>query len=65
MEYALYHGGDFELLFTVPPEVGKQIRRAVDAKRIGEVVEKEKGIKLILNGEEMEIENRGYEHFVS
>lgn len=65
IEYALYHGGDFELLFTAPPEVGKQITRAVNAKRIGEVVEKEKGIKLIDDGKEINIENRGYEHFIS
>jgi len=64
VQFALYHGGDFELLFTLPEEKGKIIEKRIDAHKIGYVI-KDKKILLIKNGKKMRIENKGYEHFKS
>ncbi len=64
IQFALYHGGDFELLFTVPEEKGKKIEKRIDVKKIGYVT-KNKKILLIKNGKESKIWNKGYEHFKS
>lgn len=64
LEYALYHGGDYELLFTISEEKGKKLENKIDIKRIGEVIEEEK-IVIVKNGKEKEVGNRGYEHFIS
>ena len=61
LEAAIYTGGDFELLFTVPPD---KIRKARDASMItviGEVIES--GIYLEHEGKLEELNPRGYEHF--
>ncbi|HDN96081.1 MAG: thiamine-phosphate kinase [Thermoplasmata archaeon] len=62
LELALYYGGDYELLFTVPEEKGKELEKKMDIKRIGKVIEENK-ITLIKEGKEHKIEDRGYEHF--
>lgn len=63
LELALYHGGDYELLFTTPPSIGKELEKTIDVKRIGEVI-KERKITMVRDEREEEIENRGYEHFI-
>ncbi|KAA0015215.1 MAG: thiamine-phosphate kinase [Thermoplasmata archaeon] len=62
LEYALYHGGDYELLFTLPEEKGERIERKIACKKIGEVIEENK-IYIVEDGDKKEMENRGYEHF--
>ena len=64
LELALYYGGDYELLFTAPKEKKENIEEKINAKMIGEVIGERK-ITLIKDGEEYEIENKGYEHFKS
>ena len=61
LDFALYHGGDFELLFTMPEKFENKIE--FNFKKIGYVT-KEK-ILIEKDGEKKEIENRGYEHFIS
>jgi len=62
MNLALYHGGDYELLFTMPEEYENEIKERINIIRIGEVVEERK-VVLVVNGEEKEMRNEGYEHF--
>ncbi|MBC7081472.1 MAG: thiamine-phosphate kinase [Thermoplasmatales archaeon] len=59
---ALYLGGDYELLFTIPPPYGKTFERKIDIKKIGNVIEENK-IYLASGKKRKEIENIGYEHF--
>ncbi len=63
---SLYSGGDYELLFTISPDKFKAVKEAVGCKvtEIGTVIKEEKVI-LIEGGKEKEMENRGYEHFLS
>lgn len=60
-EAAIYTGGDFELLFTVPPNMIENARKACAITVIGEVIES--GIYLEKDGELEELSPRGYEHF--
>lgn len=62
IEYAIYHGGDYELLFTMPEEKGREIEEKISVRKIGEVIEERK-IYVVKDGETKEMENRGYEHF--
>ncbi|MBC7128781.1 MAG: thiamine-phosphate kinase [Thermoplasmatales archaeon] len=59
---AIYTGGDYELLFTIPDKYGKILERKIDIKKIGKVIEKKK-VYLISKGKRREIKNIGYEHF--
>lgn len=61
LEAAVYTGGDFELLFTVPPDKIGKARKACAITVIGEVIES--GVYLEKNGELEELSPRGYEHF--
>ncbi|MGC9308041.1 MAG: thiamine-phosphate kinase, partial [Thermoplasmatota archaeon] len=67
LEQGLYHGGDYELLFTVPPgkrDVVSDALQEVDCpvSVIGEVLA-EREMILRRDGETAPLENRGYEHF--
>ncbi|RLF44654.1 MAG: thiamine-phosphate kinase [Thermoplasmata archaeon] len=62
LEIALYYGGDYELLFTSSEEKAEKIKEKINARKIGEVI-KERKVTLVKNGREIEMENRGYEHF--
>lgn len=62
IDYALYGGGDYELLFTISEKDFKGIKDQVNATKIGEVTKE--GITATKNREEFGIEKRGYEHFV-
>lgn len=63
LELALYHGGDYELLFITSENIGKELEKIIDVKRIGEVI-KERKVVIVRDGKEEELENRGYEHFI-
>jgi len=62
IELALYYGGDYELLFTLPPEEGGKLEEHMDITKIGEVIDEEK-VVIVADGKEKMMENRGYEHF--
>ena len=63
LDLMLHVGEDFELVFTIPKDNLKNLD--IDYKVIGEVTDTGK-IEIVLeNGFSDEIENRGYEHYVS
>ena len=62
LDYALYGGGDYELLFTIKEEDYGKIRRKVDATVIGEVAAGRRVVGL-KEKKEFIVEKRGYEHF--
>jgi len=59
-EMGLYTGEDFELLFTLPPELLQRAQSAAPFTVIGEVVPQ--GVWLEEGMEVAELEDRGYEH---
>jgi thiamine-monophosphate kinase len=69
IDLAIYSGGDYELLFTVSPDMVDNVKKAVEGvgckiTDIGTVIKEKKVI--LLDGEvERRMENRGYEHFLS
>ena len=58
LDYALFGGEDFELVYTVPPEVGGEM----PGVWVGEMREGE-GVVLQMDGKEMRLERSGYDHF--
>ncbi len=62
IEFALYGGEDFELVFTAPTNKLNKLRK-YDIKVIGQIVDKRYGIKLIKNNKEMKL-GRGFDHFM-
>ncbi len=58
LDFALYGGGDYELVFTVPKNRFAELKRKVKITKIGEVV---KGSGVFAG--EIKIPNKGYEHF--
>lgn len=58
LDYALFGGEDFELVYTVPREV----RGEVPGVLVGEMREGE-GVVLQMNGKETRLERSGYDHF--
>lgn len=67
LDYALYGGEDFQLIFTIAPERLKDLAEldlGIRLTVIGEVVERDKGVTLIDELErETKLEPRGYNHF--
>jgi len=61
VDFALYGGEDFELVFTASKNKLKQLKK-LDIKVIGEIVDKKFGIKLIRNNKKQNIES-GFDHF--
>ena len=61
LDLLLHVGEDFELMFTIDKENDLDI----DFKVIGEVNNSDKIEITLIDGEVMEIENRGYNHYVS
>ncbi len=61
VDFALYGGEDFELVFTANKNKIGELKR-LDAAVIGEIVEKKNGIKLIRDGKKINIES-GFDHF--
>lgn len=69
IEFALYGGEDYELLFSVPQEKEKKLKGLikdglVQASRIGAIIPKRKGLILkSADGIARKIVPRGYDHF--
>jgi len=61
VDFALYGGEDFELVFTANKNKLKQLKK-LDVKFIGNIVNKKFGIKLIKNSQKLNIES-GFDHF--
>ena len=61
VDFALYGGEDFELVFTASKNKLNQLKK-YDVKVIGEVADKKYGIKLVRNGKKSKIES-GFDHF--
>ncbi len=62
LEYVLYGGGDYELVFTVSEDDFEVIKKNLDITRIGEVTH-EKNIISVDGSKESLLQRRGYEHF--
>ncbi|MBS3113993.1 thiamine-phosphate kinase [Candidatus Woesearchaeota archaeon] len=61
LDFALYGGEDFELIFTANKNKIKQLKK-FDVKVIGQIVAKKHGIKLIKNNKKENIKS-GFDHF--
>lgn len=61
LDYALYGGEDFQLLFTVPKANIKKIKGCYF---IGKIT-KQKGVSLVSNSKKEAIKRKGYDHFLS
>ncbi|MEA1964456.1 MAG: thiamine-phosphate kinase [Candidatus Aerophobetes bacterium] len=67
LNWALYGGEDYELLFTVPKDKKRMVEETLSFSPIliGEVVDKKEGISLIdTSGKRIELKGRGYDHFL-
>ena len=58
---ALYGGGDYELLFTMPKKDFIKVKDKVKATKIGVVTKK--GASLFMGGKETRFVRKGFEHF--
>lgn len=69
IDWALYGGEDFELIFTVPPDSAVLIKRDLEENGekcylIGEIVPAAEGVKMELpQGYFVPLEAKGYDHF--
>jgi len=67
LDYALYGGEDFQLLFTMEPRKYEELlvaRPELQLVRIGEIVDSSQGVTLVDEaGGVQELEARGYNHF--
>ena len=61
LDFALYGGEDFELVFTANKNKLNQMKK-YDAAVIGEIVDKRNGIKLIRKDKRLDLES-GFDHF--
>ena len=61
LDFALYGGEDFELVFTANKNKLRQLRK-LDVSVIGKIVDKKYGIKLVKGGKILKLKN-GFEHF--
>ncbi|MBI5393502.1 thiamine-phosphate kinase [Candidatus Woesearchaeota archaeon] len=60
LDYALYGGEDFALLFTLPK---KDLGKLNNIFVIGDIREEKEGVFLIKYGKKEILENKGYDHF--
>lgn len=66
LEWILYGGEDYELLFAVPPNKKEELKQTLSFPHtlIGEIVDRDQGIYLKnRGGNRTKIEDRGYNHF--
>lgn len=61
IDFALYGGEDFELVFTANKSKLNQLKK-LDVKAIGKVVDKQYGIKLVKDGRKVNL-GSGFDHF--
>ena len=64
-EVLYYKGGDYELLFTISKEKVKRLRERMEFYIIGEIKERDFGMKIFRNGKVEDFEVRGWESFKS
>lgn len=68
-EYCLFGGEDFEMVLTVRSEKATELIQAIQMATgtkvtvVGEIVEKDQGIRLLRDGSLQELKKRGYSHF--
>ena len=62
IEHALYSGGDYQLLFTMPEKDFTRVKNSVNATQIGETT-KSREISATRKGRKFRIKKKGYEHF--
>jgi thiamine-monophosphate kinase len=67
LEFSLFGGEDYELLFTLPQEkveeTRKRLRKAGSELIIVGRVERGRGVVREVEGKQVPVPNRGYEHF--
>jgi thiamine-monophosphate kinase len=68
LPFILNYGDDYELLFTVPDDKKSMLelklrQYGVDATCIGQIKSGEGQIELLLNGDKLDFQNTGFEHF--
>jgi thiamine-monophosphate kinase len=67
LEFSLFGGEDYELLFTLPPEkveeMGRNLKKVGSELTVIGRVEKGKGVVREVEGRPVPVPNRGYEHF--
>jgi thiamine-monophosphate kinase len=63
IDYALYGGEDFELVFTIPADKFARIAFKGGLTVVGEVTAREDGVMLVARGAATPLEPRGYNHF--
>ncbi|MFA5106191.1 MAG: thiamine-phosphate kinase [Candidatus Micrarchaeia archaeon] len=61
LDYALFGGEDFELVYTVPKRLGKQAAKF--GTLVGEITPQKGKIFLLLNGKKELLTHFGYDHF--
>jgi len=61
IDFALYGGEDFELIFTASKNKSKQLKK-FEVTVIGEIVDKKYGVKLIKYGKKLNLQS-GFNHF--
>lgn len=61
IDFALYGGEDFELVFTASRNKLKRLEK-LDVKVIGKIVDKKKGVKLVKENKKINLES-GFDHF--
>ncbi len=61
LDFSLYGGEDFELVFTAGKNKLKQLKK-YDVKVVGKIVDKKHGIKLVRNNKRYDLES-GFDHF--
>jgi thiamine-monophosphate kinase len=62
MEFALYGGEDFELVFTLPGKRLKELKKKVKFTVVGKTLPRKKGLYL-LEGRQKKKLGKGYDHF--
>jgi len=62
LEHALYSGGDYQLLFTLPEKRFTGLKEPTNSTRIGTVTKAER-ISATRKGRKFRIKKKGYEHF--
>lgn len=66
LETALNGGEDYALLFSISPEALKEVGRidsGAPLRVIGRIVQKERGVRVFSQGQELNIHREGFDHF--
>lgn len=69
VDYALFGGEDFEVVFTAPPEEAEFVTSEVEKRTgtkatiVGEILEASQGVFILRGSERFKLESKGYSHF--